>query len=881
MRAWRRLLNLWRGGELAREFDDEIAFHLEQRVDANVRKGMTLAAAAAEARRHFGSPVRAREGMREARVAESIAAFGRDLRVASRMARRQPGLAALAMVTVSLGIGATAAVFALIDATLIRPLPYPEANRLVAVVDSFRIGPPRTSPTIPELLDLREAATSFEHLSFVDWRDFQIGGGTEPARVLGARAEVSLLRALGVTPALGRLFADGEGTGGSPPVVILTDRFWRSNFAADPAVIGKRIALNSVPTEVVGVLPAGFRFDFFADEPVDVYLPFPMIPAYTSRSAEFAGVRRVVGVGLLKAGADFENASAEVRTIGERIATAHPELYQQGTDRRDMGFAMRLERLQQFLFGGSRFTAGLMLIAALVLLAIASVNMAQFLLAHAVERRAELAVRSALGAARSRLVRQLAAEAIVLAAVAAGAGVLVAGGFIRLLRLQTATQDAFIAGRIELNLPVVTFTVGMAAAVSLLCNVLPILRLARSSPLQVFATREAAPPTRGKHALLAAQVAITVALVGLSALLVHSLTRTSSGDRGYTPDGVTSIRLRARAQGSNAAAQYAQYLERLRGVPDVSAVAMASTPLPLFAGTTFAVEGGAGDAATLSTQQAAYIIVSPDYFTAMKIPLQAGRAFSDDDQLGRPLVAIVNEELAHRAWPGQQAIGQRVRAGEGPRAAWMTVVGLAGNVRPAMQLEPIPQVYVSYMQQPEPNMGLLLRSREGQPLPLAAIKEAVWSVAPDQALFGVRPLPDILASMTDEPRRSLAILLGSAALMAVIISGAGMFTIVTYVTVRRRREIALRRVIGAGIRDVLRVVSVPTFRWMCVGLAAGLVVTIAAAGILRANFAGVAPNEPGLLLSVGLFYLAVGSAAMCVPVLSALRDDPAAILRCE
>ena len=879
MRAWRRLRNLWRGGELAREFDDEIAFHLEQRVEANLRKGMTPAEAGTEARRHFGSPLRTREGMREARVAEGIAAFGRDLRVASRMARRQPGLAALAVVTVSLGIGATGAVFALIEATLIRPLPYPEPSRLVAVVDTFRIGPPRTGPTIPELLDLREAATSFEHLSFVDWRDFQIGGGTEPARVLGARAEVSLLRALGVTPALGRLFADGEGSEGSPPVVILTDRFWRANFVADPAVIGKRIALNTLPTEVIGVLPPGFEFDFFAAEPVDVYLPFPMFPAYTSRSADFAGVRRVAGIGLLRAGTGFEQANTEVRTIGERIAAAHPELYRQGTDRRDTGFAIRLEGLQEFLFGGNRFTARLMLIAALVLLATASVNMAQFLLAHAVERRAEIAVRSALGAARSRLARQLAAESVVLAAVAGGAGLLVAGGFIQLLRLQT--QDRFIAGRLELNVPVVAFTVGMAAVVSLLCNIVPVLRLARSSPLQLLATREAAPPTRSKHALLAVQVAITVALVGVSALLVHSLTRTSVGDRGYTPEGVTSIRLRSRAQGSNAAAQYRQYLERLRAVPDVSAVAMADTPVPLFAGSTFAVEGGAADAATLSAQQSAYVIVSPDYFATMEVPLRAGRTFTDHDQIGRPLVAIVNEELARRAWPGQQAIGRLVRSGEGPRAAWMTVVGVVGNVRPAMQLEPIPQVYVSYLQQPEPNMGLLLRSRAGRPLPLAAIKAAVWSVAPDQALFGIRPLPDMLAGMTDEPRRSLAILLGSAASMAVIISGAGMFTLITYVTARRRREIALRRVIGAGIRDVLRIVSVPTLRWTCVGLAVGLVATIGAAGILRANFAGVAPNEPRLLVSVALFYLVVGGAAMCAPVLGALRDDPATILRCE
>ena len=882
MRALRRLRNLWRGRALEREFDDEIAFHLETRIDANLRVGMTRRAAEEEARRHFGSVLRAREGMRQARVAEWIPAFGRDLIVALRMARRQPLLAALAILTLSLGVGATGAVFALIDGMVIRPLPYRDADRLVTVGDTFRTGPPRTGPTIPELLDVRAATTTFEALSWVDWRDFQIGGGSEPARVVGARAEVSLMRVLGVTPALGRLFTKADA-GPGHPVAILTDTLWRTNFGADPTVVGRQIVLNGLTTEVVGVLPASFRFDFFSADPVDVYVPFPMVPVYTSRSAEFVNVRRVVGVGRLRNGASVEDADAEVGVVGRRIAADHPDLYRIGTDRREVGFAMYVERLQDSLFARGRRTATLVSAAAVLLLLIAAVNMGQFLLAHALERRAEMAMRSALGAGRARLARQLAAESVVLAAIAAAGGLLLAEGFIQLLRVQTMSQDPFVAGRIELNASVTLFTIAMATTVAVSCNLVPLVRLARSSALWVFATRDMAPPTRARYVLLAGQVAVTVTFLAIAGLLVHSIIRLNAGDRGYGPDGITSVRLRAplRVQGNALGELYRRYLEQLRAIPGVASVAMASPPLPLFPATNFVVDRTAADAATLSAQRAAYTIVSPDYFPTLKIRLLAGRMFTDDDRAGRPAVAIVNEEMAQRFFQGQSVVGSQLRAGEGPRSAHMTIVGVVANVRPAMQLEPIPQVYVSYLQQAEPSMSLLVRSDQARPFTLDAIKQAIWSVEPDQPLFDARPLPDLLFDMTAEPRRGLAMLLGSGALLAVIISSAGMFTLVTYVTARRRREIALRRVIGAGIGDVLRLVSGPTILWTCLGLIAGLAVAVAGSGIVRANFAGVAPTDAGLLATISLLYLTVGGAAVCAPALSALRDDPATILRSE
>ena len=884
MRGLRRLRNLWRGDALAREFDDEIAFHFEQRIAANVARGLSRAEAEREARLHFGNVTRAREGMREARVAEWVPAFGRDVQVALRALRRQPLLAALAVLTLSLGIGANAAVVSLVDGTFWQPLPYPSADRLVSIVDTFQAGPPRTSPTVPELLDLRQSATSFASLAFVDTRDFQIGGGTEPVRVVGARAEVSLLQVFGVKPQLGRLFIAADAMPGAAGVAVLTDALWRANFGGDSTVLGRRIVLNGFPTEVVGVLPPDFEFDFVSrgTDPIGVYVPFPMVPTYTDRSQPFVNVRRVMAVGRLKPGISVDAADVETREIGNRIATAHQDVYRQGSDRRDAGLVMRVEALQETLFGGSRPTMRLMFAAVVLLLLIACVNMGQFLLARALERQAELALRSALGAVRGRLACQLAAESLVLAGVAGVCGLIIGAGLIHLLRAQVAVSDPFVASRIGVTGTVLAATVAMAGVVTLLCNLVPVMRLARSMPLHSLATRQASPRTGVRHVLIAAQVAVTVTLLGAAGLLVHSLTRFTTGDPGYVAKGVETVRLRAplRTPSGAVGPLYRQYLERLRAVPDIVDVAMASMYLPLFPGTSFAVVGEASDAATLSVQQSTYAMVSPDYFRTVRIPVRAGRVFTDADDANAQPVAVINEELARRYFSGRSPVGRQIRAGEGPRAAVMTIIGVVGDIRPALQLEPMAQVYVSYLQQPEPNMVLLVRSRSG-PLPLAAMKQAVWSVQPDQPLFSARSLPDVVTTMAAEPRRSVAVLLGSVAGLAMIVSGAGLFTLVTYVTTRRRREIALRRVIGAGVLDVIRALSAPTFRWTCGGLALGVVGASSAAGLLRATYAGVVPTGPWLMALICVVYVALAAVALCAPAFAACRSDPGAILRAE
>lgn len=880
IRTWRRLRNLWRERTLDREFREEIAFHLEQRTARNIERGMTAAAAAAEARRQFGSELRAREGMREARLPAWMAAFAHDLRVAVRMLRRQPLLAALAVLTLSFGIGAIAAVGALIDAMVIRPLPYAEADRLVAIIDTFQVGPPQTEPTVPELLDLRRDATTLAALSFADARDFELDGGREPLRVVGSRVESGFFGLLRVRAQVGRLFTAGDGAAGQS-VAVLSDGLWRSTFGADRSVVGRTIRLNGLTTEVIGVLPPSFRFDPYSQEPIAVYVPWPEVPEYLSRDAPFVNVRRVTAIARLRAGETALRANAEVRTLSAGIARAHAELYQQGSDRRDTGFAMRAVPLQEYMFGASRGTARMLLVATLALLLLGSFNMGQFLVAHAVERRTELAMRAALGAGRSRIALQLAAEAIALTAVITSAGLLLGAGFVRLLRVQVAVGDDLLAERIALGLPVVILTIAAALLLTVAWHLLPALRMTRATPLHALAASAVAPKTRLRHVLIAAQVAVTVILLGVSGLLVRSLVRLQSGDRGYVPEGVTIIRLRAPLLVEDLELLYRRYLERIRELPDVAAVAMASQPLPLFPGTTFSIEDRQADGGTLSRQQSGYTMVSPDYFSTLGVPLLAGRTFTDADAVGRQPVAIVNQELAARFWPGESPLGHRLRAGEGPRASTMTVIGVVGNVRPAMQLQPIPQVYVSYQQQREPNMVILLRTRGGHTLPLDAIKREVRAVQADQPLFAIRSLSDWIDGATAEPRRGLTVLLGTIALLAVLISGAGLFTLVTYVTTQRRREVAVRRAIGADAADVVRLVSGSTLRWTGIGLIVGVAGASGSGQLLRASYAGIVAPEPWLLPAICVSYLAIAAMAVCGPIVSALRDDPAAVLRTD
>jgi putative ABC transport system permease protein len=874
-----RFRNQWRVRELDAEFDAELRFHLESRTDANLGRGMSPRQAEREARQHLGNVTRAREGMREARMVMWCDELVQDVRHGSRVLRRHTGLTALAVLTLSLGIGANAAIFSVIQAVWLRPLPFPGADRLVTVLDGRQGEPGLTSPTIPELLELRAASRTLDAVSFFDTRDFQVTGGSEPERVGGARIEPTLLSMLGARPALGRLFSDADGKSGAA-VVVLSDGLWRRNFGADQSVIGRTLELNGTAHEIVGVLPADFSLSYLAP-PVDLCVPYPMSPAYTSRSGEFANVRRVYGLARTAPASSHERSEGELGTIAAAMAARHPDLYAARSTGAERPFVMTLEPVRESLSRGSRPVLLMLWGAVLLLLLTACVNTAQFLLAQALERESEVALRCALGAGRWRLIRQFASETLLLTGVAGVVAVAQAVWLTQVLKTLIPASMRVVGG-VGVDGGVLLFMLAITVCTSLGCALVPSLRLSRAHLAKSLETRGAgASRVSTRQWFIAAEVAMSVVLLVAAGLLIRSVRELQRMQGGFSSADISVLRIRGIGGGGSVLGdKYARYLERIVALPGIDAAAVASSVLPVRPATRFRFPEQVDDAATEARQQASYQIVSGGYFATLGIPLEAGRLFTDDDARGRPPVAIVNRDLADRFWPGVSPVGRQIRAGEGPREATMTVIGLVGNVRPPFQVGDAPQLYVSYRQQSEPSMALVVRTRHGATLPLGPIKQAIWSVDKQQAVFGVTAMADMLAQATVD-QRAMATLLGGFALVALLISISGVYTVITYVASRRIKEIAVRRVVGATGRDVLRSLAGPTVRWSVGGLILGSIGAISGSEALRASVEGVLPLDATLLVMVGSLYLAVVMLAIAAAARGALRVEPVTALRTE
>jgi predicted permease len=882
--AWvRRFLNQFRQPALEREFDEELRFHLDARKAANRRAGMSQDEADAEARRHLGSALRAREGMREARTSGVLLDVGRDVRHGWRVFSRQPELAFLVVLTLSLGIGANAAIFSLLNAMLFRPLPFAHAERLVAVQDGFQSdSAQRTVPTIPEVLELRAASRTLDGVSFFDTRDVQINGGSEPVRALAARIEPSLFDIVGARPAIGRLLLASDSAAGADRVVMLSDGLWRTNFGADPAVVGKPLVVNGVTSTIIGVTPPAFSLNAFSFERIELYLPYPMVPLYTSRDGEFANVRRVMTIARVADGMTQDAVSAELRTLAERMASNYPAIYQRQSGG-PTGFVMAAAPLRDVLSGGRQRVQRVLLLllgAVVLVLLIACVNAAQFLLAQSIDREQEVAVRSALGAGRGRLLRQFLSESLLVAGVAGVAGVGQALWLTRMLR-RWIPATVPIVGDIDVDVTVLLFTAGLAVMTTVVCGLLPALRFSSVRPAAAIGVRGANARVSTRNLLIAVEVAISVMLVLSAGLLLRSIRDLHAAPGGYSTSDVTVMRMRGMSGPEQRLGPvYRQYLERIVALPGVAAAGIASAPLAGPAGEPFSIIRDAAAPGVAPGQAADYQMVSGGYFATLRIPLLEGRTFTDADDRTRPPVAIVNEALVRRFFPGRSAVGQQIRMGPGPRLATMTIVGVVGNVRQVMQPGDEPQVYASILQQDEPSVALLVRADAGQPLSEAAVKQAVWSVVPQQALFDIRTMDEIVAERTRD-QRIVAVLLTVFAVLALVMSAGGVYTLINYLTSRRVKELALRRAIGARTADVLMLLAGATLRWTLGGMAAGVLAAIVSGSALRTALAGVATLDVTTVLLAGALYLLVVGGAMCVPALRALRLDPVTALRAE
>jgi predicted permease len=876
MAFFRRFLNVFRPARLERELDEELEFHREMRLRRLRERGLSAAEAEAEARRRMGNLSVTKEEMRDARVVRWLASSLQDLRHGLVLLRRDPGVSTLIVLVLALGIGGNAAVFTLLKAAFFDPLPFRDAGRLVTIIENDG-----WIPTVSEFREIRAHTRTLETMAFAEHRDMQLSGTGEPTRVFAARVTASFFPLLGVNAARGRTFAEEENQPSRPPVVILTDRFWRSRMGSDPRVLGRTLRLDGQPAVVVGVLPPGFHFDYptlGAPEPVDLYAPYPIesfLPF--ERAANGQGVPVQV-LGRMREGVTLEQVQSDLWDTALVLARENTSPYP-GHPHDPAMFAFNATTLRDAIVGNQRSLLWLLLGGVGVLLLIACANTAQLLLARSLRRGREMAVRSALGASRLRLIRQFLLEGLVLACCGGVAGLLLAGWMAHILVRLLPVRSPLLASA-HVDARAVGFTLAISMISAVVFAIIPALKGSRWTPgpslSAHFTTGEG---NRWRHAMIGIETALSVFLLCGAALVAQNLWNLISAPLGFNPEHVLAMQLqlpfgKVEQPDPRAGKALEAYLEKIEAIPGVEAAATVTGPplRPARGGGPVRILGST-DPGTFSWSHQ----ISPDYFRTLGIPLLAGRTFRLSDAGPRLTVAIVSEEFARHFGLGPDVVGKQIDYSDPP----VTIVGMVGTVRARpRETKPDTDCYISSLESSWPNVYLLVRSSRPPGQLLKEVKAAIASVNPDQAIFGVQTMNELVADSVVEPRFDVC-LIGAFALLAVAMAAAGMYSVISFLVSQRTSEIALRMALGAGRGAIIKTVLAATGLWVMAGLAGGLYLGLATGKIIRALTDTEATGSPAMYALVALFFLAVTLVAAYLPARRATRLDPAVALRCE
>jgi predicted permease len=873
-----------RGARIDEEVADEVAFHLEMRAAELEAIGHTPESARAEALRRFGDPQRwsmamsavDRERAARERRTEWGDALRQDLRFGLRALRRTPRFTLLAVLTLALGIGANAAVFGVVKSVLLDALPYADADRVMQVHSRWQDGTNERGPVSAAVVrDLRERSRSFERFAAFEGlpRDAVLSGDEAPRVVRVAWVEPELFRTLGVGAAQGRALREDDAAADTAWNVVVTHAAWQQLLGGDPGAVGRAVRVNGIPRTVVGVLPREFVGPLGA---VDFYFPRHLRGALAdparARGRQFLGL-----VGRLRPGATPDGAARELAAIGADLSRAHPD-----TDGR---FDLVALPIRETMAGDTRTPLLMLLASAALVLVITCANLAGALLSRAISRRKEFAVRTALGAGRGRLVRQLLTEATVLAVAGGAAGIALAVVALRALRglaLPALPPYADLA----LDGGALAATGLLALATGLAFGLAPALSVGRGD-VQGTLRDESRGASEGRRArglrgvLVAGQIALCVSLLAGAGLLARSLRAMAATPLGFVPDRVltAAVQLPPGPAFDDPAARV-RFIEgfeaRLRALPGVLAVATTGElPTRTMNRNGYGVEGaptadGSGDAALFQT-------VTDDYFRTLGIPLRAGRAFGPQDRPDGPPVVIVSEGLARRHWPGGDAVGKRLRFGsDGP---WLEVVGVVGDVAgDAARLQPYPATYLPMRQSPWIGPVFLLRTA-GDPATLAGpVRRALAAEDPRVPLHDATPMAALVADGLSG-RRLPVLLMTAFGALALLLASVGVYAMFAAMAAAREREFGVRIALGAGRRGIAALVLRQGGGWMLAGLVGGGVGVVVMTRLLRGLLYGVAPFDP---LTLGLtlaLLLACAALALLGPVRRATRVDPIRALR--
>ncbi|MGO8792322.1 MAG: ADOP family duplicated permease [Terriglobia bacterium] len=885
MRLFRRLRALFRKEEFDHQLADEMAFHLAKQIEQSLAAGMAPEEARYAALRRFGGVEQVKEQCRDARRLNRLENFLHDVRYGVRQLRRDPGFAAVAVLTLVLGIGANTAIFSVVDAVLIRPLPYRDAGRLVYISEFWpRETPVRTVPS-PDFANWSEHSRLCDGMAaYGGGAEMNLTSPGEPERLLGARVTWDFFPLLGVQPSLGRGFLREEDQPGGRQVVLLSHELWQRRFGSNPRVVGTSVQLDGSLHTVVGVIPAGFRF------PDDEFKAELFLPMVVARAAEWGTpapekFRLVRTLARLKPGVTIDNVKAELTGLVQQTAGQEPPQF----IRMRAGMEVQVTPLHARLAAPARPILLVLFGSVALLLLMSCVNVAGLQLARGAARRKELAVRAALGAPRLRIAAQLLTESLVLAMAAGPVAVVVGFAGLRALQALGPPQIPHLES-IHLDLRVLLFALLVATLTGLLFGLSPAI-LASRVQLDEALKQSTSRSTSGQEQhrlrsiLVTTEIALAVVLLIGAGLLTRSFVYLTSINPGFDPRQLLTLRISLSgseySKPEQQAAFYEQLLQRVRALPAIQS-ADAGSGLPLIGWGSLRGTDVEGQPAALPglRPDIACDVVSPGYFQTLRIPMVAGRAFTARDRQGVSPVAVVNRAFVHQFFPDVNPLGKHL--GSGARGGpWREIVGIVGNVR---QLGPdhaeSPEIYIPYEQEPSADMNVVLRAANDPLNSVAAVKAAVRSVDANLPVYDVATMDQRLSESV-APQRFNALLVGMFAVLALGLAAVGIYGVLAYSVERRTHEIGIRLAMGASREDVLAQVVGEGMRLVAVGMGIGLAGSLALARVLRTLLFGVHPTDPVTLAAVSAGLALVAALACYLPARRATKVDPMVALRYE